>query len=243
MSHVTRLPVLLCAVGLALVVLTGTAAAVDEPADGQMIVELDTDGDADVIFTEEFDLSDDRQRAVFEDVEADEEFRAEAASQFREGMQFVSEEANEGIDRELRVGEVTVETTTDGDIGIVGYQFRWENIARLDGDRIVLSEPFSTYDSLDRELVVFAPEGGELTSVSPEPQRQGTDVASWPGLTEFGESFEVVAVGPDVDGDPEPASDSEPPQFSEGSEPYGGAPVALGVSALLLVTLLVGRKR
>ena len=243
MSHVSRLSVLLCAVGLALVVLTGTAAAVDEPADGQMIVELDADGDADVVFTEEFDLSDDEQRAVFEGVAEDEELRAEAASQFREGMQFVSEEANEGIDRELRVGEVTVETATDGDVGIVGYEFRWENIARLDGDRIVLSEPFSTYDSLDRELVVFAPEGGELTSVSPQPQRQGTDVASWPGLTEFGESFEVVATAPDVGDDPDPVSDTEQPQFSEESDPYGGAPAALGVSALLLAALLVGRKR
>lgn len=242
MNPVPRLPVLLCVVGLALVALTGSAAAVDEAADGRMIVELDTDGDADVVFTEEFDLSDTEQRAVFEDVEEDEELRVEAAEQFREGMQFVSAEANEGLDRELRVGEVTVETVRDGDVGIVGYQFRWENIARLDGDRIVLSEPFSTYDSLDRELIVFAPEGGELTDVSPQPQRQGTDVASWPGLTEFGQSFEVVAVGPAVE-DSEPVSEPEPPQFSEGSEPYGGAPLALGVSALLLATLLVGRKR
>lgn len=242
MNPVPRLSVLLCVVGLALVACTGSAAAVDEAADGRMIVELHTDGDADVVFTEEFNLSDTEQRAVFEDAEDDEAFRAEAAEQFREGMQRVSAEANEGLDRELRVGEVTVETIRDGGVGTVGYQFRWENIARLDGDRIVLSEPFSTYDSLDRELIVLAPEGGELTDVSPQPQRQGTDVASWPGLTEFGESFEVVAVGPTVE-DPEPASEPEPPLFSEGSEPYGGAPLALGVSALLLATLLVGRKR
>ena len=242
MNAVSRLPVSLCVVGLAFAALTGSAAAADEAAEGRMIVELHTDGDADVVFTEAFDLSDTEQRAVFEDVAEDEASRAAAGEQFREGMQFVSAEANEGLDRELRVGEVTVETVRDGDVGTVGYQFRWANLARPDGDRIVLSEPFSTYDSLDRELVVLAPEGGELTDVSPQPQRQGTDVASWPGLTEFGENFEVVAVGPTVE-DPEPASEPEPPQFSEESDPYGGAPAALAVSALLLATLFIGGKR
>lgn len=212
----------LCVATLAFGGFTGVAAAVDEPANGRLVVELDANGDADVVFTDEFDLTDPRQRAAFESARENREIRRQAAVQFRGGMQSISEEANEGIDRELRVGEVTVETAVYGETGIVGYQFRWENLAALEGDRIVLSEPFSTYDLLDRELVVIAPEGYELTSVSPQPARQGDDAVSWPGLTEFGDRFEVVAAEPSVHGD---------------------GPIALGVSALLLATLFVGRKR
>ncbi len=213
---------LLCIVVLSSGLLVGTTAAVEQPANGQLVIELDTTGDADAVFTDAVDLADPRQRAAFESVRENEEFRQEAAIQFRAGMESVSGEAGEGIDRELRVGEVTVETVVDGDTGIVAYRFRWENLAAVEGDRIVLSEPFSTYDSLDRELVVVAPEGYELASVSPQPARTGDGVASWPGLTAFGDRFEVVATAPRVHGD---------------------GPIAIGVAALLLGTLFVGRER
>ena len=232
MTPPTRLLGPLCIVVLALGLFAGTAVAVDEPAGDRLVVELDTDGDAETVYVETFDLTDDEQQAVFEDARTDDELRETAAAQFRASFQAVSDEANRGIDREIRVGEVTVETATEGDTGIVAYRFHWENLARVDGPRIVLSEPFSTFDSLDRELLVLAPEGGELTEISPQPERRGTDVASWPGLTPFGEAFEVVAIGP-----------TEPtPEFAEGSTAYGG-PIALAVSALLIATLLIGRQR
>lgn len=222
MSSRHRIFGLLCIVTLSFGVLAGTVAAVDAPANGQLIVELDANGDADAVFTDEFDLTDPRQRAAFENARENEELRRQAAIQFRGGMQSISDEANAGIDRELRIGAVTVETMVDGDTGIVAYRFRWENLATVDGDRIVLSEPFSTYDRLDRELIVIAPEGYELASVSPQPARRGEDVASWPGLTAFGDRFEVVATEPSIHGD---------------------GPVAFGVSVLLLATLFVGRER
>lgn len=232
----------LAMVGLGLV--AAPAAAIEEPANGQFIVELDTDGDADTVFTDEFDLTDPEQRAIFEDARDDPELRAAASQQLREEMQFVSDVASEDLDREIRVGEVAVETVVDGDTGIVAYQFRWENLARLDGDRIVLSEPFSTYDSLDRELVVLAPEGHELTSVSPTPQRQGDDVATWPGLTQFGDGFEVVSTGAESQEshlELEPPSPDEPP--TDPADTHGSGPIAFVISALLFGVLFVGRQR
>ncbi len=215
---------LLCVVLLSVGVFAGTAAATDSAVNSQFIVELDTNGDANVVFTETFDLTDPEDRAVFEDVRDDEAFRQVAATQLQQGMQSISDETNQRVDRELDVGDVTIETVVDGETGIVGYQFRWANLAVVDGDRVVLSEPFSTYDALDRELIVLAPEGYELTSISPEPARQGEDVASWPGFTEFGEDFEVVATAPDIG-------------------TYGSGPIALGGSLLLLTTLFIGRDR
>lgn len=231
---------LFCIVLLALGCFAGTAAAAEEPADGQFVVELDANGSADVLFTDEFDLTDPGDRSAFENAREDAEFRQQVARQFREGMRSVSSEASADIDRDIRVGEVTIETRVEGETGIVAYQFRWENLTTVDGDRIVLSEPFSTYSTLDRELVVHAPDGGELTSVSPKPARQDDGVASWPGLTQFGDNFEVIATVPT---ETEESGTDPPPTFSNGSETYGGAPVALGVSILLLTALFIGREQ
>jgi len=185
MNAVVRLLAILCIAVLAFGAATGTGAA--QASGGQLVVELETNGDADAVFTDGFDLTDGDDRELFEEVQASAELRDAAAGQFGEEMQFVSDAASEGIDREIGVEAVTVETAVDGETGIVAYRFRWVNLAAVDDGNVTLSEPFSTYDSLDRELVVFAPEGYELTSVSPQPERQGTDVATWPGLTEFGE--------------------------------------------------------
>ncbi|MFO7926229.1 MAG: DUF7345 domain-containing protein [Halobacteriota archaeon] len=244
MHLAARIAVVCCIATLALGGLAGSAAAVDTPANGQFVVELEPNGDANVVFTDEFDLTDPDDRAVFEDARDDPELRAAAAQQFRQEMQFISDEASADLDRELRVGEVTVETTVDGETGIVAYQFRWENLARVDGDRIVLSEPFSTYDSLDRELIVIAPEGGELTSVSPQPERLGEEAATWPGLAQFGETFEVVAVGPDGSADAGTEDALDPVSHSPAkTDTYGGAPAALGVAVFLLASLFIGRER
>ncbi len=239
MNTVVRLLAVLCIAVLTVGVAAGTGVA--QASGGQFIVELDTNGDADVVFTDEFDLTDDDERELFEEVQASAELRDTAAEQFGEEMQFVSDVGSENLDREITVGAVAVETAVEGETGIVAYTFRWGNLAAVDSGEITLSEPFSTYDSLDRELVVFVPEGYELTSVSPQPERQGADVATWPGLTEFGEGFLVVATAPEAADD---GTGLDPIEHAPANaDVYGGAPVALGVSLLLLGFLLVGRKQ
>lgn len=235
MHTAVRLLVAAATAALLFGAVAGTAAA-QTAADGQFVVELDANGDADAVFVEELDLSDADQRELFEAAQADTDRREAAAEQFREQIQLASEEASTGIDRDIRAGPVTVELTVEGETGIVSYAFRWENLARVESDRIVLSEPFSTFESLDRELVVHAPDEHEFESVAPDPDRNDGHVAAWAGLTAFGDGFEVVAA---------PArSGTAPIDYAASPETtYGGAPIALGVSALLLVSLLAARKR
>lgn len=215
-------------------VATADTVPIEEPDDGYFRVELDADGDATVEYTNHTDLTDDDQREWFESVRDDEETREAVAAQRREEMQFVSDQANEHVDREMRAGEVSVETETDGDVGIVTYRFEWENLAAVDGDRVILAEPFSLYDQFDRELVVVAPDGYELTSVTPEPEHHDETTASWPGYTDLA-GFEVVATGEGGGGD---AGDDD------GSLVDGaGFGVSLAVGSLIAATLLARRRR
>ena len=92
----------LCIVVLASGFLAGTAAAADadeQSANGQLVVELDTNGDADAVLTDEFDLTDPQQQAVFADARENEELRQAAASQVRGGMQSISDRASQGSKR------------------------------------------------------------------------------------------------------------------------------------------------
>jgi len=235
MHTVSRLLAALCIAALALSGVAGTAAA-QSAADGQFVVELDADGDANATFSDEFDLSDPEEREVFERAESNAELRATAAERFGEEMRLVSRTANEALDRELRVGEITVETAVVGETGVVTYEFHWENVAAVDDERVVLAEPFSLFETLDRELVVVAPEGYAIESASPEPGRTEGDTVAWPGLTTFGDDFEVVAV-------PDSGGAMAPIEHSREGTTHGGAPLALGISALVLGSLLVGRKR
>lgn len=233
-------PVLVCLAGLLALslasggVLAGGATQVQEPEPGHFLVELQADGDATVEYTNHSNLSDDQERQWFESVRDDDAEREAVADRRRQEMQYVSDQASERVDRELRVGEVTVETETDGDVGVVTYRFEWENLAAAEDDRVVLTVPFSMYDEFDRELRVVAPDGYELTSVTPEPERRNETTASWPGLTKL-TGFEVVAEGDSSDD----GSGSDDGTFADGA----GFGPSLGAGALLVVALLARQRR
>lgn len=210
-----------------------------EPSNGTFRVALKADGDADVRYTDELNLSDDEERREFEEIRDNETHRAVLADRREEEMAFVSAQANEHVDRELRVGEVTVETETRGDVGVVAYRFAWENLAAVDGERVVLAEPFSLYDELDRELVVVAPAGYELTAVDPDPAQRNATTASWPALTDLS-GFEVVAEGEGAgaDGGVGDGDDGDGGVIADGP----GLGPGVAAAALLLAATLARRR-
>lgn len=230
MNRLMRLLLAVCCVLALTVGGAGVGAAQQEvrPGEGHFLVELEANGNASVEYTREYNLSNPDQRATFEAVRDNETLRSNAETKFQEEMQFISDAANERIDREMRVGEVTITTETDGDTGVVAYRFRWENVARVDGDRVVLVEPFSIYDELDRELVVVAPDGYELASVTPEAESRNATHASWSGFTPL-EGFEVVAEATGEAG----GTDSEATDGDGAGFGVGVAVTALAAAALL----------
>jgi PGF-CTERM protein len=200
-----------------------------EPVDGRFLVELEADGDAQVSLETEYNLSNDAEREAFESIHENESVRQQAAAQVQQDTEYVNNVADEETDRDMTVGEVTVETSVDGDVGTVAYQFTWGNLAATEDGRLVLAEPFSLYDELDRKLVVVVPEEYEITAATPEPDEQNATSASWEGFTSFSDpegGFEVVA---------------ESDEASSGDGAGVGPVVAVG--ALVAAALLAHRRR
>lgn len=221
---------------------TGVAAQQLQPTDGEFVVELEADGNATVEHVTRYDLTNESGREAFERLDGQAAAQDRAADRFRAAMQTEAEAMRQQVDREVRVGEVEVETerADGGEVGSVTYRFRWEGLAAVNrssepagGDRLVLSLPFSRYDDrdiryeLDRELVVVAPEGYELVSAAPEPGRQNETTAGWPGLTPL-DGFEVVA------------ERTDPP--ADGSTGVG-AGFGVGVAVVALVATMLARRR
>lgn len=230
MSSCSRAVVALVIATLAVSLFAGVGAAQEpEPVDGRFLVELDADGDAQISLEQEYNLSNDAERDAFEAIHGDETAQREAAEQVQQDTEYVNNVADDETDRDMVVGEVSVETSVDGEVGTVAYRFTWENLAATEEGRLILAEPFSLYDELDRKLVVVVPEEYEITAATPEPDEQNATSASWAGFTSFSDpegGFEVVA-------------ESEDASSGDGA----GFGPAVAVGALLAAALLAHRRR
>lgn len=232
MSSLARVAAVFCVLLLVGSPLAGIGAAQEdddgpEPIDGRFLVELEADGDAQVSLERHYDLTNDTERRAFEALHEDEAARQRKADQVQQDTEYVNNVADDETDRDMAVGNVTVETSVDGDVGTVTSRFTWENLAAVEDGQLVLAEPFSLYDQLDRELVVVVPDDYEITSATPDPDEQNATTASWEGFTSFSEpegGFEVVAEGPSAD------------------DGAGFGPV-LGVVAFVAATLLARQRR
>lgn len=235
MSSLVRVVVVVCVLALTAGLFAGTGAGIGaaqeepQPVDGRFLVELEADGDAQISLEREYDLNNDAERDAFESIHENETAREQAAAQVQRDTEYVNNVADEETDRDMAVGEVSVETSVDGDVGTVAYRFTWENLAVAEDGRLVLAEPFSLYDQLDRKLVVVVPEEYEITSATPDPDEQNATRASWEGFTSFSEpegGFEVIAESDDA---------------SSGDGAGFGPAVAVG--SLLVVALLARLRR
>lgn len=183
--------VVLCSIALA----AGPAMAADSNGESSpsMLIELETDGSATVTMTSTYELADDEEREAFDSLREDAEAREAAADRFAERLQSVADASGDRVDRSMTVTDVSVEVsvTADGSVGVVTYQAHWSGLAAVDDDRLIVTEPFASGYTPDRPVTVVAPDGGEITSVTPTPDEQAADTVHWAGGQDLG-GFEVV---------------------------------------------------
>ena len=195
----------------------------------RFLVALDAEGDADVSVTYTYDLETEAERDAFEEPETNETVRERLSTRFENRMAGVAAAASNETGRSMAASGASISAASSDGVGTVTLTVRWTNLAAVDGDRLVVTEPFASGVQPDRTFTVRAPDGDAIADASPDPSSGGGAEVAWTAGESL-DGFELVA----ADGDGEAATDG-----SAGDGPGFGAVLAL--SALLGAALLARR--
>lgn len=191
----TRLAGLVVCALLVVAVAAAPAAGHGEPR-AEFLVDLDASGDATVYVTLTYDLHSEAEREAFRELQGNETARDAAAERFENRMTAVAADASEATGREMAVADADVEVVETVDAGLLTLSITWEGLAAVDGDRLTVTEPFSSGFDPGMTFTVVVPEGYEIVSATPEPSDRLQTKASWDRNATF-DGFEAVAAPSD----------------------------------------------
>lgn len=221
----------------------GAAAHADvTPREPAFTVALHGDGSARVTLTVAFDLATDSERQAFERLQRNETARAELRRTFVDRLDGVAARAENATGREMALIDPAVSFRASNGTGRVDISVTWTGLARTDGSRVVLAEPFAGGFSPQQSFTVHAPEGYALTTVEPSPAEAGDTRARWTAGTTI-DGFRVVATPAAESADVTPTAGA-----GDGTDAAGGAGAgspgfgALGVLAALALLVLAARR-
>lgn len=166
---------------LAVVATAAAPAAAETDSEPSLVVSLEDDGAADMLLTLTYDLSSDTERDAFRTLQNDSDARTFVRERFRDRMASVAARSENATGREMSVDDATIEldTTDDGDTGIVKLGVTWRGFAAVEGERLVVTEPFASGFEADRKVTLVAPDGYELASATPEPTSSADERLTW----------------------------------------------------------------
>lgn len=207
----------------------GAAPTGEEPS---FVATLHADGSAAVALTYTFDLTTESERAAFEELRTNETAQAETVTRFRNRMETVAADAANATGRDMSVEEASIDlsTTGGGDTGVVVLSVTWNGLAAVEGDRLVVTEPFASGFEPDRPFTVRWPDGYELAYASPAPADATATSATWNAGTDL-DGFSLTV-----------AESSTPPSTASPTEGSGpGFGVTAAFVAFAGATLLARR--
>lgn len=206
---------------------TGTerSATGGDAADTALVVDLAEDGDATVTLRLTFDLDREEDRQALERLRAN---RTAIADGFETRMRAIAERTAERTGREMAVTGADLTVTTEGSTGVVELSVEWTGLAAVEGDRLVVSQPFADGFRPPGRFEVRAPEGYVLAEATPAAASSTDATAVWSAGSSL-DGFQTVFV-------PADATSTSLPGF--------GAPAALVAVALVAgATALLSRRR
>lgn len=221
---------------LASVAVTPAAAQADEE---EFLVELDSAGNADVSMTLVYDLDSDNEQAAFEALQGNETAKSGVAERFENRMSAVAADTSEATDREMSVGNASVELEGGDSVGIVTISIEWSKLAAVEGDRMTVTEPFASGFEPEQPLTVTVPDGYEITEATPEPTNADGTAATWKVGASI-ESFELIAEA-EADGEADDTGTEGPNEDTTEETPGFGVGVALTALAAAALLGLRGR--
>lgn len=163
-----------------------TEPAIEEGS--AFVVELEPDGDATVALVLTYDLADSDDETAFERLH---ENAGNATARFEERIAGIADRTTAATGREMAVANATVEASTTDGTGVVRVSASWTNLAAVDGDRLVVSEPFAGEFRPDRPFVLVAPDGYAITDATVDPdamtpvEETGPATAEWTAGTDL----------------------------------------------------------
>ena len=169
----------------------GPAAAQSQQDSPALVVDVADSGDVDLTIVMTYDLANESDREAFETLQTDEAALADLESRFANRMDGIATATSTRVDRDVVASDETVELETSDDTGIVRLSVTMANLAAVEDDRIVLTEPFASGFATDRPVVVHAPAGYEVADVRPTPTDQTDGTLTWESNTAF-DGFELV---------------------------------------------------
>lgn len=169
---------LLAMVGVALVIGTVAVpvASAQSASETSFVVDLHEDGDANVTLQLTFDLENSQERQSLEQLRAND---TEWASTYQERLGAVADRTAASTGREMEVTDPSVQITTQDDTGIVELSATWTNLAAVDGERLVVSEPFGEAFTAPGTVELHAPEGYTIVDSTVEANSTAESVATW----------------------------------------------------------------
>lgn len=180
--------------------LIGSAKAQTDSMDRPLFeVLLDRDGTADVTLVLTFDLTSDSDQRAFETLQNDETAQEDVKNRFHNRMESVANQSERITDREMEVTDPNINLTrsADGETGVVMISLTWNGLAGVEEDHLILTEPFASGFTPDREFRVriTAPSGFQVTTVRPDPDSQSDSRVAWQAGTDL--SGFVLAFSPE----------------------------------------------
>ncbi|WP_225332689.1 DUF7345 domain-containing protein [Halomicrobium urmianum] len=228
------------------VALLAVAAAVPAPATAQdsepaFVVDLAESGDAVVSVTYTFDLDGDAERQAFRELRDNESAREAFATRFGDRLRSVAANAADASGREMAIEDVTIDVQTDDRTGVVTLSADWRGLAATIDEGLVVTEPFASGFTPDRQFVVVLPDGYEAGEVTPEPDGTGDGRLTWSAGADL-DGFELVAGESGGSGaasaTTEAAADGDQSTAADGP----GFDVAGGLAAIVAAALLARRQ-
>lgn len=162
------------------------------------VVELENDGDATVSLSLTYDLDDESDQAAFDRLRGD---TGNVTERFDERLSRVANRTASEVSREMSVSDVEAEVATADGVGVVTLSASWSNLATVDGDRLVVEEPFANGFQPDRPFVLVAPEGHALADTTVPADRSEGAVAEWSVGTDLTGFSATLAPREAVDGE------------------------------------------
>lgn len=205
-------------------------------------VFLHTDGSAEVVLYEKYNLSNATERATYERLKSNATAREERLEAFRERLKRGARIGENLTGRPMSIENVSIGLTRP-DNGTAALRLRatWTGLAAVEqrrgaDDYVEVTAPFGRGFEVNRTLAVYGPDGFTRAVTDPLPGRALKNSAFW-GVDKNLSGFTARFVGdvpgtpvPTAEGGDEPAATPRPPQ---------GTGVFLGAVMLALVPTFV----